>query len=85
MYGSRLLLVALFLLHSPFLVTICFLSSFAVTQPMGAMPPGPYIGDNVVPEAVMIYDQTRLINAAPSAVWPWAMQVGKGRGGVRRT
>lgn len=47
-------------------------------------PPGPkglYPGDHVIPDAVMIYDQTKLISAPPSDVWPWVQQVGKGRGG----
>ena len=47
---------------------------------MPAVPAGPYPGDSVVPDAVMMYDQTRLIEAPPSAVWPWVLQVGKGRG-----
>lgn len=49
-------------------------------------PPGPegiYPGDTVIPNAVMVYDQTKLINAPPSDVWPWVQQVGKGRGGKR--
>lgn len=48
-------------------------------------PPGPtglYPGDEVIPDAVMIYDQTKLIQAPPSEVWPWVQQVGKGRGGT---
>ena len=45
------------------------------------LPTGPYPGDTVIPDAVMVYDQTRLIHAPPEAVWPWVLQVGKGRGG----
>ena len=45
------------------------------------LPPEPYPGDNVIPDAVMVYDQTELIRAPPEAVWPWILQVGKGRGG----
>lgn len=48
---------------------------------MPEVPPGPYPGDNVIRDAVMVYDQSRVINAPPSDVWPWVMQVGKGRGG----
>lgn len=47
-------------------------------------PPGPdglYPGDHVLPDAVMVYDQIKLIDAPPSEVWPWVQQVGKGRGG----
>jgi hypothetical protein len=47
------------------------------------LPSGPYPGDNVIPEAVMVYDQTELIRAPPEAVWPWVLQVGKGRGGCK--
>lgn len=51
------------------------------------IPPFPqnglYPGDSVIPEAVMVYDQTRLINACPMDVWPWVQQVGKSRGGER--
>ena len=47
------------------------------------LPAAPYPGDNVIPEAVMVYDQTELIRAPPEAVWPWVLQVGKGRGGCK--
>ncbi|KAL9089173.1 MAG: hypothetical protein Q9159_002644 [Coniocarpon cinnabarinum] len=48
---------------------------------MTQLPAGPYPGDDVIPDAVMIYDQTRRVNASPSDVWPWVLQVGKGRAG----
>lgn len=48
---------------------------------MPALPTGPYPGDNVASDAVMIYDQSRLVHAPPADVWPWVLQVGKGRGG----
>lgn len=38
-------------------------------------------GDHVVPDAVMVYDRTRLVRARPEAIFPWLVQVGKGRGG----
>lgn len=41
-----------------------------------------YPGDSIIPDAAMIYDnRSRLIHAPPSAVWPWVLQIGKGRGG----
>ena len=63
-------------------------SAFYLLAGFEAMPPipppgpaGTYPGDDVIPDAVMVYDQTKLINAPPSDVWPWVQQVGKGRGG----
>lgn len=38
-------------------------------------------GDDVVPEAVMVYDQTIKIAAAATDIFPWLQQIGKGRGG----
>jgi hypothetical protein len=38
-------------------------------------------GDHVVPDAAMIYDRTRLVKARPEIIFPWLVQVGKGRGG----
>ncbi|KAF2487574.1 hypothetical protein BDY17DRAFT_320106 [Neohortaea acidophila] len=48
---------------------------------MSTLPSGPYPGDGIIPDAVMVYDQTKLVNAAPADVWPWVLQVGKGRAG----
>lgn len=64
-------------------VAILYLS--AGPQMMKPPPPGPgglYPGDEVIPDAVMIYDQTKLVKAPPVEVWPWVQQVGKGRGGT---
>ncbi|KAK3647262.1 hypothetical protein LTR56_008093 [Elasticomyces elasticus] len=41
----------------------------------------PYPGDEILPSAVMVYDQTRIISATPADIWPWIVQLGKGRGG----
>lgn len=39
-------------------------------------------GDALIPDAAMVYDNySRLIHASPSAIWPWVVQIGKGRGG----
>ena len=38
-------------------------------------------GDDIIPDAAMVYDRKRLINAPPSDVFPWLVQLGAGRGG----
>ncbi|KAI9705770.1 MAG: hypothetical protein M1820_005018 [Bogoriella megaspora] len=43
--------------------------------------PNEYPGDDVISDAVMVYDNTCLVRAAPENIWPWILQVGKGRGG----
>lgn len=46
------------------------------------LPVTSYPGDDLIPDAVMVYDhRSRHIHAPPPAVWPWVVQVGKGRGG----
>lgn len=83
MKTSTLLQSTLLLLLSPLLLSTSFLYIYATscTDMTHLLPPGPYAGDAVIPDAVMIYDQTKLIRAPPAAVRPWVMQVGKGRGG----
>jgi hypothetical protein len=85
MKTSTLLQSSLFLLLSPLLLSTSFLYFYAITSAdmTHLLPSGPYSGDNVIPDAVMIYDQTKLIRAPPEAVWPWVLQVGKGRGGCK--
>lgn len=63
-------------------VSLCIgvLYAFTTTD-MPPTPAGPYAGDDVIPDAVMVYDQTKLINASPGDVWPWVQQVGKGVSG----
>ncbi|KAK3071465.1 hypothetical protein LTR53_008582 [Teratosphaeriaceae sp. CCFEE 6253] len=46
-------------------------------------PSPPYAGDDILPTAVMVYDQTRLMRATRLEIWPWIVQLGKGRGGCR--
>ena len=79
----KLLRGAVILLLLPILLSTAFLLLFEARTPSMAqqMPTGPYPGDTVIPDAVMIYDQSRLVRAPPEAVWPWILQVGKGRGG----
>ena len=83
MKTSTLLQLTLLLFVSPVLLPISFRYFYAAsfTDMSRLLPPGPYPGDSVIPDAVMIYDQTRYIDAPLEAVWPWVMQVGKGRGG----
>ncbi len=66
----------------PVLFSAVFLFAYTAMRPtMSKLPPGPYPGDDVIEDAVMVYDHTRFINASPDSVWPWVLQVGKGRGG----
>jgi uncharacterized protein YndB with AHSA1/START domain len=41
----------------------------------------PLPGDDVVPDASMVYDRARTIAAPPEEVWPWLVQLGKRRAG----
>lgn len=43
--------------------------------------PQTYTGDDLIPNAVMVYNQTKTIHATPSEIWPWLLQLGKGRAG----
>ena len=57
---------------SPIVVSFGLIALLVFVSPsIPGLPPGPYPGDTIIPDAVMIYDNTRLINAAPSDVWPW--------------
>jgi hypothetical protein len=38
-------------------------------------------GDDLVPDAVMVFDRSREIAATPEAIWPWLVQLGKRRAG----
>lgn len=40
-----------------------------------------YPGDELVPDATMVFDRQAVIGADPSQVWPWLAQLGKGRAG----
>ncbi|GAB1740676.1 hypothetical protein NU219Hw_g5768t1 [Hortaea werneckii] len=44
-------------------------------------PGGSYLGDDLLPSASMVFDQTRIIKASPTDIWPWIVQLGKRRGG----
>lgn len=38
-------------------------------------------GDELLPDAVMVYDQKRTIRAPAEVIFPWLLQIGKNRGG----
>lgn len=38
-------------------------------------------GDDLVPDAHMVLDRRRVVEAPPGEVWPWLVQLGKGRAG----
>jgi hypothetical protein len=51
----------------------------------GAMPEevtGALPGDDLLPDAGLVSTRAVTIDAAPSAVWPWLVQMGSGRGGA---
>lgn len=84
MKGSKRVQVLVAVFLPPILLTAALILRFSFTAPaMPELPAGPYPGDNVISDAVMVYDQTRHVNALPSDVWPWILQVGKGRGGMK--
>jgi hypothetical protein len=41
----------------------------------------PLPGDDLVPHAVVVMDRAFTLAAAPAEVWPWLVQLGKGRAG----
>lgn len=43
---------------------------------------GPVAGDELMPEADVVSTRVVEIDAPPSAVWPWLVQMGPGRGGA---
>ena len=38
-------------------------------------------GDELVADATLVFDRERVIAAAPEAIWPWLLQLGKRRAG----
>lgn len=47
-------------------------------------PPAPvpaFLGDDLISDAEVVYDQRRTIKGSPEDAWPWIVQWGKGRGG----
>ena len=50
--------------------------------PSDNVPPSiSYPGDDLIPDAAMVYNQTCIIPTRPENVWPWVVQLGKKRGG----
>jgi len=43
---------------------------------------GPVAGDDLMPQAEIVSTRVVEINAPPSAIWPWLVQMGPGRGGA---
>ena len=65
----RLFIVALLL---PIFLSTALIFLLSLTSPtMPQLPDGPCPGDTVIPDAVMVYDQSRLVNAEPADIWPW--------------
>lgn len=38
-------------------------------------------GDELIPDAGMVFDHSTVLAATPEEVWPWIVQLGKARGG----
>ena len=45
------------------------------------MSAGTLPGDDIIPSPSMLYNQSITINAPPSSIFPWLLQLGKSRGG----
>jgi hypothetical protein len=43
--------------------------------------PDPLPGDELIPGAPLSWDREATLSAAPDVVWPWLVQLGKGRAG----
>ncbi len=41
----------------------------------------PLPGDQLIPEAAVVMDRRARLDVPPERVWPWLIQLGKGRGG----
>ena len=41
----------------------------------------PLPGDDLIPDAALVVDRRATLEAAPEQVWPWLVQLGKGRAG----
>lgn len=54
-------------------------ASAATRTPEDTAVPRP--GDDLVPDATVVLDRATVLPAAAERVWPWLVQLGKGRGG----
>ena len=41
----------------------------------------PALGDELIPDANMVFDRVAMIDAGSAEIWPWLMQLGKRRAG----
>ena len=48
---------------------------------MPSPSPSPLPGDTLIPAAEMLYTHSIAIHATPHTIFPWILQLGKGRGG----
>lgn len=49
--------------------------------PLGCSTAATRPGDDLVADANMVFDRSRVIAAAPAQIWPWLVQLGKQRAG----
>ena len=64
-------------MHSDSLHNRKLASSMTALDMSSCHPPG----DDIHPDASMIYDQTRVVNASAEEIYPWLLQLGRSRGG----
>ena len=50
-------------------------------SPIGRAPAATRPGDDLVADANMVFDRSRVIEATPQQIWPWLVQLGKQRAG----
>jgi hypothetical protein len=44
-------------------------------------PPTPAVGDDLIPDANIVFDRVAIIPAGSAEIWPWLLQLGKRRAG----
>ncbi len=54
---------------------------FAAVSASAAEVAAPCVGDELVAPADVVMDRAFTLDASPEAVWPWLVQLGKGRAG----
>jgi hypothetical protein len=64
-------------------VYVCFVRQWHLRWgATGEEARGPAIGDELMPEPGLVATRVVEIDAPPSAIWPWLVQMGPGRGGA---
>ena len=48
---------------------------------MPSTPPAGFPGDELIPDAPLSWDRETTLDRPPADVWPWLLQLGKGRAG----